>query len=504
MKNSYWIEHTKKETTFPSVHKEMDANIVIVGAGLTGLTTAYYLSKTTNDVFVLEADQVCYGASGRNTGKLTAQHGLIYKKLMENYDKILAKQYYHANEEALNSIESIIEEHQIECGFERCDAMLYTQDPTMVADLQDEYQAYLDLLIPCDFVKDTAYPIDIEAGLIMHYQAKFDPYAYGLALADIVAKTGISIFEQSPVATMINEEDGTYTLLVNEHKVHANKVIFASQFPFIDHAHLYFARMYCEQESVLCGKPAMDVPSSMLLNIEKPLHSCNFYDGNLLVGGNSYKSGQKREVSEEDFQKYAYTTFGFDEIKHEWSSQDYISFDQIPFIGKLDKHNENITFASGYSKWGNSTSNIAGKLLCAYALGQGSQYRMLFSPQRYTSIFSIPFVKENINVAYEFIKGKFKQTQEEYPALDEAKIMQIDGHTYGVYRDMQEELFIVDITCPHIGCVCNFNSIDKTWDCPCHGSRFSYQGNIIKGPATHNLRAYGEGLNPIDPHIINE
>lgn len=502
MKDSYWINETEKKQSYPCIEKEMDTNIAIIGAGLSGLSTAYYLSKATNDVFVIEADQVCYGASGRNTGKLTMQHGVIYKDLMAQYDKIIARQYYHANEEALNSIEQIIQEHQIDCGFERCDALLYTQDPVMAAELQDEYQAYLDLHIPCTYLEQQEGPIPYLAGLKMHYQARFNPYAYGLALAEIVHQAGISIYEHSPVETMIEEEDGTYTLLVNHHKIHANQVIFTSQFPFIDHSHLYFTRMYCEQESIAACTSTSFLPEDMMLNVDKPSHSFNTTHQVLLAAGNSYKSGQTPEVQEQEFLAYIHQTFHPEVMKQEWTSQDYISFDKIPFIGKLDKHNEKVLFASGFSKWGNTTSNIAGKLLCSYALGQGSQYRMLYSPQRFSTIFSLPFVKENLNVAYEFIKGKFKKGDEDYPRMREGKHMQIDGHTYGVYRDEQEELFIVDVTCPHLGCVCNFNAVDKTWDCPCHGSRFSYKGEIIKGPATHKLNAYGEGLNPVNPHVM--
>lgn len=504
MKESYWVKHAGQKETYPSISKEMDANIVIVGAGLTGLSTAYYLSKVTNDVFVLEADEVCYGASGRNTGKVTAQHGLLYKDIIEMYGRDFALQYYQANEEAIQSIASIIEEHHIACDFQRCSAALFTQDKTMIAQLQDEYQAYLDLRIPCTFIEHTPFPFAIEAGLQMHYQAKFNPYAYGQALAKMISEAGIHIYEHSPVETMVNDDDGTYTLLVNGKKIHANKVIFASQFPFIDHAHLYFTRMYCEQESIICAELKEDAPDTMMLNIEKPLHSYNGYGQRMFIGGKNYKSGQTCEVSEENFHAHALKTFHLDTIDDEWSSQDYITFDKLPFIGKLDKYNEKILFASGFNKWGNTTSNIAGKLLCAHVLDQPSQYRSLFSPQRFKNIFSAPFVKENLNVAYEFIKGKIKHGDHEYPYIQQGKAMQIDGHTYGVYRDEYEALFIVDITCPHLGCICNFNAVDKTWDCPCHGSRYSYTGEIVKGPTTQCLRPYGDGLNPIQPHIFKQ
>ncbi|MEG0274218.1 MAG: FAD-dependent oxidoreductase [Longicatena sp.] len=499
--NSYWIQNGTGKA-YPSLQKDINVNIVIIGAGLTGLSTAYYLSKREKDMIVVEADTICYGASGRNTGKLTAQHGPIYKDLMKNYDLMIAKQYYHANVEAIRSMESIIKEHDISCGFNRRDTMLYTRDSTMVSELQEEYQAYLDIGIDCKYVENVGDSYKIEAGLIMHNQAKFDPYQYGLGLSDILDERNIPIYEHSPVKTMVERGGHSYELHINDYHVHAHYVIFASQFPFIDHAHFYFTKMYCEQESIAYMENFYNQPEIMMVNIEKPLHTYNIYKDKIIVGGNSYKSGQAPEITHTKFMRDIRTLFPKEKVEYVWSSQDYITFDHIPFIGKLDKKDDHVLFASGFNKWGNSTSNIAGKLLSAYVLKLHSPYHMLYSPQRLSSLFTIPFVKENLNVAYEFIKSKFKYEDDEYPMLEEGKVMQIDGHSYGVYRDEHDELFIVDITCPHLGCVCSFNSVDKTWDCPCHGSRFSFKGDIIKGPATHCLNKYGEGLNEIDPHIL--
>lgn len=497
---SYWIQRTKKKD-YPALQEDMDKQIVIIGAGLTGLSCAYYLSKSLQDIIILEADQICYGASGRNTGKISAQHGLLYHNLIEHYDIAMAKQYYHSNIEAIRSIESIIDEHHIDCDYKRSDTSLYTNDETLLPLLQDEYQAYLDIGIPCSYQDDIQADFSMKSALTMHDQARFDPYRYGLGLSDILDERGISIYEHSNVKTMITLDDGHYELLVNNHHVHACKVIFASQFPFIDHGHFYFTKMYCEQESLAYMENTHDTKDVMLVNIEKPLHSYNIFNDNIIVGGNAYKSGQTPSITHTRFLNDIHSVFPKEQIEYVWSSQDYITFDQVPFIGRLDVHSDNLLFASGFNKWGNSTSNIAGKLLAAYALSLRSQYHMLYSPQRLSSLFTIPFVKENLNVAYEFIRSKFKVNSDEYPSIGEGKSMTIDGHTYGVYRDEDEVLYIVDITCPHLGCICSFNSIDKTWDCPCHGSRFSYKGKIIKGPATYELHTYGEGLNYVDPHI---
>lgn len=503
MNPSKWIKEIQK-TSYPALEQDIYTDTLIIGAGLTGLTTGYYLSQATDNFIIVEANHIGYGASGRNTCKVTAQHGLIYKSIIQKYGYEVAKQYYTANMEAIESIEEIIHKHQIACDFKRCNSIVFTQETELIANIQDEYQACLDLEIPCSFIDTVKYPITIQAGLMFPNQAKFHPLKYMLALAEIIKKAGISIYEQSPVTNIIKNED-SYIAMCNGRKIHARNIVQATQFPFYDQHQFMFARTYSMSSSILCTPITTNYGDDMLINVESPSISFNSLTSHdqtyLMIGGNSHKTGQlKKEDS--DYVKRAQKTFGIVNFEDMWSTQDYMSFDHIPYIGKLDKHNDQLYIATGFSKWGNTTSNIAGKLLCAYLLKQESQYMKIFDPHRFASLFSLAFIKENMNVAYEFIKGKLQQPDEEYPQKGHAKVMQINHHHYGVYCDEQDQLHIVDITCPHLGCVCTFNPHDKTWDCPCHGSRYSYTGEIIKGPSTRKLNSYGEGLNRIDPHIV--
>lgn len=501
MKESYWINKQKNKTSYSALTKETDAHIAIIGAGLTGITTAYFLAQANEDVILIEADQICYGASGRNTGKVSAQHGLIYHDLINRYDKAMAKQYYAANAEALNTMESIIETHQIECNFERVDSVLYTKNPLNIPNLQDEYQAYLDIGIPCEYMNNTQSPFPYEAGLAMKQQARFDPYAYGTALAKITHDMGVPIYEQSPVQEVIKEDQG-YRLTINDIYVHADIVIFATQFPFIDYGNFYFARIYSQQETIAYAKLKEKQDMDMMLSIDEYVQSFNIDEDILLYAGNEHKSGQDQRKSQQEFAYELPSMFSIDQLISTWSSQDYITFDKLPMVGKLDKFDDTMLFASGFNKWGNTTSCIAAKLLCAHALRRDSIYRMLYSPQRLSNIFSLPFVKENANVALAFIKSKLQNTSDDIPNKQEANIMELDGHKYGVYRDEEDDLHIVDIICPHMGCTLHFNNEDKTWDCPCHGSRFSYKGDIVKGPASHKLNTLDESHNSINPHIL--
>ena len=499
MKDSYWIKHTKRTKHYPSVEKNLQANIVIVGAGLTGLSTAYYMSNATSEILLLEADQIGYGASGRNTGKITFQHGLLYHTLIEKYDKIFAQRYYQAQLDAMTSIQAIIEEHHIDCDYQTSDAIVYTNDTTRIAELQDEYQTYLDLKIPCEFIRSSEHTTYMEAGILVKNQAKFNPYAYCLGLSDILDERSIPIYEQSAVTDMKTTNHG-YELHVNDHIITANKVVFTCQFPFIDHMHLYFTRMRPLQESLCSAVLTEKQTPVMMINVELPMHSANVCSDTIVMSGNPHKSGQGTLTSHQDFEKSLYAIYPIHEIQETWSNEDYFTFDYLPLIGKLDKHNDDLYFASGYRGWGNTTSNMSAKILSAYLLEQYSSYAMMASPQR-ASFLSLPFLKENLNTAIHYLKSKMTKPEIDYPMRKQAKQMELDGHLYGVYRDEEDELFIVDITCPHMGCICNFNHVDKTWDCPCHGSRFSYTGEVVKGPAGLRLHAYGDDLNTVDPHI---
>ncbi|MFQ7537912.1 MAG: NAD(P)/FAD-dependent oxidoreductase [Clostridium sp.] len=221
----------------------------------------------------------------------------------------------------------------------------------------------------------------------MQYQARFDPYAYGCALAEIAREGGIDIYEHSPVTDMQEEEQG-YRLIVNGTCVHADIVIFATQFPFIDHGHFYFTRMYCDQESIISARVKNPLPKDMMLSIDDRVQSYNTCKDTLLYAGNTYKSGQDKAMNLQEFENTLREDFIVQEITSAWSSQDYMTFDQLPLIGKLDKHEDRVLFASGYNKWGNTTSCIAGKLLCSYALHRGSLSHDVLSTASFQHIFA--------------------------------------------------------------------------------------------------------------------
>lgn len=503
MNNSYWLEKTSAKQ-YPTLDQDMSIHTLIIGAGITGLTCAYYLSAVTSNVVIVEADRIGYGASGRSTGKLTSQHGLFYKDLIHVHGEQVAKQYYCAQEEAIDSVESIIRQHHIDCDFKRCSTLLYAEKEEDIAELQDEYQACLDLGIPAQYLENESSTLPMKAAIRFVNQAKFDPYRYVLGLSDILDKADLHIYEHSSVSHIVKEEKG-YRIFVANHQIRCQNVVMATQFPIYDDHHFFFARCYALSSCIAAFPYERFYHQDCMISMKEPIHSYSLTDGiepYLLCGGNAHAIGKEDKKESDAFLHGLKKKWQIDDIPYYWSSQDYLSMDKLPMIGPLHKQDEHIYLATGFGKWGNTNGTIAGKLLSAYILKQPSQYQDIFSCHRLHTLFSPKFLKINAKTMLEFFKSKALDIEETYPKLGEASVIKLDHHTYGMYRDWDEQVYIVDITCPHLGCTLSFNTVDKTWDCPCHGSRFSYSGKIIKGPATISLHPYGDGLNPIDPHIF--
>ena len=490
---SYWIDTVNKTYQYASITSNIETDILIIGAGMTGLSCAYHLTKYNKQVTVVEADTIGYGASGRSTGKLTAQHGPIYHMLIESIGLQQTKLHYQAQKQSLFEIETICKKHSIPIF--NSDTMLYATTLQGKQCLQDEYQAYIDLQIPCSFIDHVSHIPNCIAALKMHGQATFHPYHFLQELSSIITKQQGVIYENSHVSQVLKQPDQTYAVTCNGYTIKANTVICATQVPIIDHGHLYVTKMQCEQEHIYAISNMM---MPVCLQIDDQKYSFHTYEKTLLFVHNNHKSGIPYSSK---------TMPGYLDLKaytHHWSSSDYTTIDKLPFIGPIDKNNHHLLFASGYGKWGNTNGYFAGKLLCDYVMQQHSPYHSLYSPFRKLPYLSSAYLKENIQNMTNFLKGHLYFFDEELPQPLQGKKIRKNHHTYGAYREEDGTLYIVDITCPHLGCICNFNEIDKTWDCPCHGSRYSYKGDVVKGPTTSKLNTYTQSCNHIDPHIFEK
>ena len=506
MNESYWISSSKGKQ-YKSLQENIKTTCAIVGGGIVGVTTAYLLVKQGVEVVLVDTDKVGYGSSGRNTGKVTSQHDIIYSKISKKYGEEVAKLYYEVNNKALNLIESIIKENNIECSFERKSSYVFTENENYLEELIEEYKICKKLGIDCDYHNELKIPFAVYGAVSFSNQGQFNPKKYIDGLIQVCEDLGVKIYENTAI---INIDKGQSVRLKTEYAnvIEADKVVIASHFPWYDGMNFYFAKEKGDRSYLIATECNKEFQEGMFISMEDPTKTFRHYKGEgknlLIIGGSDHKVGQGDRESEiyHMIEQMAKEKFESGDALYKWSAQDYMSFDHLPYIGHINKKEDNIFVATGFSKWGMTNGCASGIILSDMILKNSSEYENIFRPSRMGPYFTTDFIKENFDVGVEYIAGKLNLGSDYMPKeRGEGKVVNIEGKRYGAYRHFNGELYIVDITCTHLGCELKFNSAEQTWDCPCHASRFDYEGNILEGPAIRPLNKYKEGKNKIDPKL---
>lgn len=493
---SYWLDSVTVKK-YPTLEEDIRVEVCVVGGGITGLTTAYMLAQTGKKVALLEANEIIGGTTGHTSAKLTAQHGFIYDTFLGNFGKDDAKLYYDANTEALEFIASTVKDLQIDCDFSREDAYLFAETEAGAEKIEREAKAYEKLGIDGKVV--TSLPIDlaITKALRMPNQAQFHPAKYLEKLAEAFTGLGGEIYENVTALNIKGEEQPTvYT--TGDFTVTADKICICSHFPFYEGKGLYAARMYADRAYVLLGKTTQDI-QGLYLSVEEPTRSMRSATVNeekmTLIIGENHRTGASDNTMKhyEALQMYGEEKLGLKELTYRWSAQDVTTLDELPYIGEITKGKSNILIATGYRKWGMTNGTVAALLLADIIHGKRSPYEELFTPNRLNATASMKnFLLQNMKVLGHLVKGKLEIPAQDVAGIkaEEGAVVRIDGERKGVYKSKDGELFIVDTTCTHIGCEVAWNNGEKSWDCPCHGSRFDVKGEVLEGPAEKPLQSY--------------
>ncbi|XID94724.1 FAD-dependent oxidoreductase [Paenibacillaceae bacterium WGS1546] len=493
---SYWTTSVSLPE-FAALSEDANADVAIVGAGITGITSAYLLSKAGRKVVLVDAGRVAHGTTGHTTAKITAQHDLIYDELIAHFGLDKARLYYEANRDALAFIRKTVEEEGISCDLAEESAYLYATTNETAAKLERELRAYDKLNIPNVWSDRVDLPLKIAGALGMKGQARFHPAAYLNALIDRIVRSGSRVYENT---TVVKVEDGDSPVVVTREgaRIRCDRVISASHFPFLDWKGFYFARMHAERSYVLAVRIGETYPGGMYLDAGKPSRSVReirYKDEPLiLIGGEGHKAGQSECTIKhyEALQAFADSLFDVKEIAYRWSTQDLVTLDKVPYVGRITPGNDRILIGTGYRKWGMTNGTAAARLLAKLAMDESDPYEELYDPTRLHADPDIAtFVKDNADVAKNLVAGKLEAVYRdpEDVAVGEGAVVSVNGKRAGAYRDGDGKLHLVDTTCTHMGCETKWNDGDRTWDCPCHGSRFSYTGDVVEGPAKRPLRS---------------
>ena len=495
---SVWMA-TTPTTNYPALDAIPAVDVVIVGAGIAGLTTAYLLQTAGVRVAVLEKDHIVAGVTGYTTAKVTSLHTLIYAELIKNFGEESAYLYGQANQAGLEKIATLSEQLGIACDFKRTSAYTFAEHADDAKKIDAEVEAASKLKLPASFVQQPPLPLPTHGAIMFSNQAQFHPRKYLLGLADAFVKSGGLIFEDTRVLK-VNEHTPSETrceVETSRGKLNADKVVIASHYPIYDPA-LYFTRLAPHRSCVIATTLHGSVPDGMFISCAKDGFSFRNQphgDETLwFVGGESYKTGQGGDILAlyRHLEGYAREHFRVDRVLYHWSTQDNRTIDHMPYVGKISATTSQVYVATGFAGWGMTNGTAAGMILSDDILGKPNDAAKVFDPNRFKPIASAgTLVSEGVNVAKEFIGGWLPK-QREGETLDlkqsEGIVVESDHGKLAVSRDADGTLHSVSAVCTHLGCIVAWNNAELSWDCPCHASRFAPNGAVLHGPAVTDLK----------------
>ena len=496
--DSLWIDSIDKTYKFDELNKNIETDICIVGAGIFGMTCAYYLSNLGFKVVLIDKNNLA-GTTCYTTGKITSQHGLFYNYLNTSYNINFAKDYLEANERAIKNIKSIIEKENIDCDFETQNSYIYTTKKDEINRLKDEQKVLESLGYDAKLTTDVSLPFSVEEALCFKNQAKFNPLKYILGLSQCIIKKKGQIYTNT-TATDVKKDKERYVVYTDkDHIVRAKHVIIATRYPFMKLPGFYFSKLYQATSYLIALETENKLLNDMYINISSPIFSLRTakFKGKdvLLVAGGDCKTGHNASDENpyntlKNFAKKYYPNYN---LLYKWSSEDCISLDKLPYIGIYSNLLPNVYVGTGFKKWGMTLSNVAANIIVDKICERENKYAYLFDSSRFGLFKNFTEVKNMVvdsSNSLLFNKLKSSDISIENIKANSGGIVDLDGQKIGIYKDENNHAFAINPICTHLGCLLTWNDIDKTWDCPCHGSRYDCMGKNIYGPAFEDLERY--------------
>lgn len=473
-------------------NKEYD--VLIVGGGVTGITTALQLQKSGLQCVVAEAHNMCFGTTGGTTAHLNTFFDTTYDVIEQKFGEDAAQLIAKATNAALDLYQTNIEEYNIDCGYQQKDGYMYSQDDKQTEELDKMFNASIRAGVDVAYTDRIPVPVEFQKAIVYHDQANVHPSKYVYALAKAFEEKG-GVFLQN---CMVKEVKGDDVLEADTSlgKIKAKSLIWATHIPpGVNLLHFRCAPYRSYAIAVTLNDEAY--PDGLAYDMYDPYHyyRTQIIDGKkyLIVGGEDHKTAHEENTEgcfnrlEANVRKY----FNVKEVAFKWSSQYFEPADGLAYIGHLPGNPNNVYVATGYSGNGMTYSHITALLFTELFTKGESEYAKLFDPDRLKPVAGFAnFVKENIDVVKEFFGKRLsreKLTELSDLAHGEAKLVKYEGKSLALYKDDNGGIHAVSPVCPHAKCSVGWNSAEKSWDCPCHGSRFSIDGEVLTGPSKSPL-----------------
>lgn len=480
IKKSIWLEGIKRNIEKP-LKEDIEVDVLIIGGGITGVSCAYQLKDSHLKVCLVERNKIGLGVTSKTTAKLNYLQETIYSTIEENYSYEEAALYLKAQRYAIKMIKDIVQKEKIDCNFEKVSSYVFTDKKQEIKNIMKEKSILSSLGQKVEVNKEIPFPLKSVYSIHVNDTATFHPLKYVYALVNLL-KGKISIYENTEIYN-IKRKKSFYICYTKDHQIKAKYVILACHYPFFLFPYFMPIKTYPEKSYIIASK-IEEYKKNTLITSTTPTKSLRYYkekENYLIYLSNSHPSCDHVD-----------TIHSFSSIMNEakemnrsisylWSNEDLITFDHLPLIGTIK---ENLFLATGYNTWGMTNATIASYILKNAILGQNTEYDFLFNPLRKNGKSKRKsYTKNMIKNAKGYIENKVKVAKPWYPSTLTFK--KIHGKKVAIYED--EKKHMVYTKCPHMGCELIFNEIEKTWDCPCHASRFDLDGNCIKGPSLYNI-----------------
>src|SRR5215207_1322316 len=498
---SLWLSEARSSVrAVPDLPARVD--VVVVGGGLAGLCTALLCSGDGCSVAVVEADWIARRTTGHTTAKVTALHGLVYDSLSNGKSPDAAAAYAAANMAALDRLRATVRELSIACAWVDATAHTCAATPDGVAAIDAEAEAASAAGLAVSIVDSTELGGLVKRSVTLEGQAHFDPYAFCSGLADHLRAVGVTILEHRRVKGIDESSDGCVMTIDGGDRIECDAAVLTTHRPVVDPA-LLAGRVRPERSFAVAGASGSLAVTDMYLAHDAgwSLRPANASDGTpvLVVGGEGHSMTSHVDSARhyESLERLAAETFGVDEVGARWSAFDYVTTDGVPFIGRLAPGSKRRYVATGFRKWGMTTSMVSAMLISDAIAGRKNPYASTFDSTRLLPSVTRQLLTNSTHVAVRWMGDRVKAfargsgTNE--LQVGEGRIERDGSAIVAVARDQEGTLHRVRATCTHMGCIVGFNDAEQTWDCPCHGSRFRLDGSVLDGPATTPLAPVEEG-----------